>query len=38
MKKTEYMTPEMEILELKNKFALLAGSGEDASDIPVDDD
>ena len=37
MKKTEYMAPEMEIIKMKSKIALLAGSGEDA-DIPVDDD
>ena len=29
MKKTEYMAPEMEIIELKNKIAMLAGSGEE---------
>jgi len=37
MKKNEYFAPEMEIVELKNKVALLAGSDGDA-DIPVDDD
>lgn len=30
MKKIEYMTPEMEIVELKSQVALLAGSGEEA--------
>ena len=28
MKKIEYMTPEMEVIEIKSKIALLAGSGE----------
>ena len=31
MKKNEYKAPEMEIIELKNKIAMLAGSGEEAS-------
>lgn len=30
MKKIEYMTPEMEIVELKSNVVLLAGSGEEA--------
>lgn len=29
MKKMEYMSPEMEIIELKNKVAILAGSPSD---------
>jgi len=29
MKKNEYFAPEMEVIELKNKVALLAGSGEE---------
>lgn len=29
MEMKKYMSPEMEIIELKNKAALLAGSGED---------
>lgn len=29
MKKIEYQTPEMEIVELKSQIALLAGSGEE---------
>lgn len=37
MKKIEYMAPEMEVIKMKSKIALLAGSGEDA-DIPVDED
>ena len=37
MKKNEYMAPEMEIIKMKSKIALLAGSGENA-DIPVEDD
>ena len=28
MKKVEYLAPEMEIIELKNQVAILAGSGE----------
>jgi len=28
MKKIAYFAPEMEIIELKNKFAILAGSDE----------
>jgi len=28
MKKTEYMAPEMEVIELKMNTVLLAGSGE----------
>ena len=28
MKKMNYLTPEMEIIELKNKVAILAGSGD----------
>ena len=31
MKKNEYKAPEMEIIELKNKIAMLAGSGGEAS-------
>ena len=31
MKKTEYIVPEMEVLELKYNFSLLAGSGEEPS-------
>ena len=30
MKKIEYMTPEMEVVELKSKVTLLAGSTEEA--------
>ena len=30
MKKIEYKAPEMEVVELKSKVALLAGSGENA--------
>ena len=30
MRKIEYLSPEMEIIELKNQVALLAGSGEEA--------
>jgi len=30
MKKMEYLAPEMEIIELKNTVAILAGSGEKA--------
>ena len=29
MKKTEYIVPEMEVLELKYNFSLLAGSSSD---------
>lgn len=29
MKKNDYQTPEMEIVELKSQVALLAGSGEE---------
>lgn len=29
MKKNEYMAPEMEVVELKSKVVLLAGSGEE---------
>ena len=32
MKKIEYMTPEMEIVELKSQVALLAGSNNGAGE------
>lgn len=34
MKKIEYMTPEMEVVELKNNITLLAGSNEDPGEGP----
>ena len=35
MKKMDYLTPEMEIIELKNKVAILAGSpGSDPGEAP----
>ena len=39
MKKNEYIVPEMEVLELKYNFSLLAGSSDeepDWSDTPGD--
>jgi len=41
MKKNEYIVPEMEVLELKYNFSLLAGSSDEEptwSDIPGDPD
>ena len=41
MKKNEYIVPEMEVLELKYNFSLLAGSSDEEpswSDIPADPD
>jgi len=41
MKKIEYMTPEMEVVELKNKIILLAGSEKSETgdqDLSGDDD
>ena len=34
MKKIEYMTPEMEVVELKSKVNLLAGSDGDGGGTP----
>ena len=38
MKKIEYQAPEMEVIELKNQVALLAGSGEEAPGGSGDED